>query len=208
MNTKAAICREVLDETMLDIDTLGARLGLTEKMRDSVVSLLCGEGVLRRTGNNLTVKNQKRALEFANSEPLAKMAPAPSAPTIGAQLAAGKPNAIALPTEFKIEKGVPIFASRIGRAPGPPRFPFPDMAIGDSFAVPVPSGTPAKEVADLVRKDASNWRRTRPEFQVAIRTDPTGKDVRCWRVEGKAHQGNGHDSKGTKVGKALAKALL
>lgn len=204
MNTKAAICREVLDETMLDIDTLGARLGLTEKMRDSVISLLCGEGVLRRTGNNLTVKNAKRALEFANSEPLAKTAPADPTPRLPA-----KPSAIALPSEFKIEKGIPLAAGKNGRMAREPRFPFAQMEIGDSFSVPVPSGTQAKEVADLLQKDATNFRRTRPHFKTAIRTAPTGDEVRCWRIEGRApRQGNGHDSKGTKVGKALAKALL
>lgn len=211
MNTKAAICREILDEVSLDVDMLGERLGLSTKVRDSMVSLLCGEGVLRRVGNHLTVKNQKRALEFANSEPLAKTAPAPSAPTIGAQLAATKVSAIALPTEFKIEKGIPLFTARLGRATGPPRFPFPDMVIGDSFAIPVTPGTQAKLIADAVRREASNWRRKRPEFQVAVRTEPGGANVRCWRVEGKvATQGNGaaQGSKGTKIGKSLAKALL
>jgi hypothetical protein len=210
MNTKAAICREILDEVSIDIDMLGERLGLSTKVRDSMVSMLCGEGVLRRVGNHLTIKNEKRAREFAASEPLAKTAPVPATPTLGAQLAATtKPSAIALPAAFKIEKGVAIPERGRGRPAGVPRFPFPDMGIGDSFAVPVPKGTEAKEIADLVRKDASNWRRTRPEFNIAIRTDETGENVRCWRIESKKTGNAGKsESKGTKAGKSLASALL
>lgn len=208
MNTKAAICREVLDEVSLDIDVLADRLSISEKMRDSIVLMLCGEGVLRRTGNHLTVNSEKRAREIAPSEPLAKTAPVPNS-LPATHSATTKPLLIALPSEFKIEKDVPIPTSRLGRAPGKPRFPFADMAIGDSFAIPVPPGIEPKLVAAAVRKDASNWRRTRPEFQVAIRTEPTGESVRCWRIESnrKVPGNAARDSKGAKVGKSLAAAL-
>ena len=82
---------------------------------------------------------------------------------------------------MKIEKGVPL----PGPIAGPPRkYPFPDMEVGDSFAVPL-SGEKTEKYDDratsLLRGAALNYgRRTGMEF--VVRTVREEGVARCWRT--------------------------
>ena len=78
-------------------------------------------------------------------------------------------------SKIKVEKGIPLpeLAGK-GRAL---KYPWPEMEVGDSFAV-----EPGKH--DTVRTAASYWARRHPEsgikFSVCMQEDGS---YRCWRVK-------------------------
>jgi hypothetical protein len=55
------------------------------------------------------------------------------------------------------------------------------MEVGDSFAVDVPEGITAKDVAQILRRDADGFRRIRESFRVAVRVEEGAGSVRLWR---------------------------
>lgn len=72
-----------------------------------------------------------------------------------------------------IRSDIPIPSAR--RAGRPVKYPWPDMAVGDSFAVPLGSLT-------VVRICAKGYgERHGRQFKVA-RVDGTKEDYRCWRI--------------------------
>ncbi len=83
---------------------------------------------------------------------------------------------------YAIEKGVPIpmqQGSRNGVLP----YPFADMQLGDSFVVPVPRDTPAKNIQGIVGNHARKYRENyRADFAVTTRVIDSGNAVRVWCV--------------------------
>ena len=74
-------------------------------------------------------------------------------------------------SEFQIEKGVPVQKKCVGKKP---RFPFQQMEVGDSFAVPITA-------RGSVTGSAVYWeRKTGCKFVCRTTRDAT---VRVWRVE-------------------------
>lgn len=94
---------------------------------------------------------------------------------------------------FKIERGLPIPPSRggsSGRIPGkkPPRYPFADMEVGDSFDAPRDMGVaPPPSYADrrqtAIKAHAYRWCHDfAPETEFTTRLID-GSICRCWRVK-------------------------
>src|SRR5689334_11129034 len=93
---------------------------------------------------------------------------------------------------FRIEKGVPIPPSRggsSGRIAGkkPPRYPFADMEVGDSFAAPRDMGVaPPPSYADkrqtAIAAHAYRWTRDFDPSKDFTTRLMDGSTVRCWRV--------------------------
>lgn len=67
----------------------------------------------------------------------------------------------------------------------PRKYPFPDMAVGDSFAVPlIGKNTTKGEDHAAVKLRSSAIRYARIEGgKFTVRTDREVGEVRCWRVE-------------------------
>jgi hypothetical protein len=84
------------------------------------------------------------------------------------------------PPLIRIEKGIPLPTSL--RAPKPCPYPFADMAIGDSFAVPVPIGEQPKALSQRIRARLTAYCRLHAEFSGAVRVEAGERSVRCWRV--------------------------
>ena len=83
---------------------------------------------------------------------------------------------------MQIEKGIP-FPRPTGGAPR--KYPFPDMEVGDSFAVPMEGvmGNKGMDIAaDRVRCAACNYARPNG-VKFIVRTIREDGVVRCWRVE-------------------------
>ena len=81
-----------------------------------------------------------------------------------------------------IDKHLPTPPPADGR---PRKYPFPDMAPGDSFAVPL-AGEDTHKSEDLtaVRLRASAIRYARMNGgKFTVRTDRQAGEARCWRVE-------------------------
>lgn len=76
---------------------------------------------------------------------------------------------------IKIEKGVPMPNPKGGR---PPVYPWRDMAVGDSFAVPVPSGrgSAQRSAARLQAKRHGGRYTCRTRVEDGVRV------VRIWRT--------------------------
>jgi hypothetical protein len=135
-----------------------------------------------------------------------------------------KPGAIdrsKLTTSFTIEKSIPLPAVKFGRI-FECRWPFKQIAVDDSFSVPVPDGGNAQALAALLRSDVGRYDRLFPSFYAAIRIAEDRQSVRLWRTAQKesrfgrvggtlpeAPKGNGaaRDSKGLRT-RVKAKALL
>lgn len=84
---------------------------------------------------------------------------------------------------FEIERGIPI--PRKGRGPSTEyqgRYPFRDMAIGDSFVVPC--GEPFQHITQIsVHNSAKAYSaRWSPDDPVRIATAGEPNGVRVWRV--------------------------
>lgn len=69
---------------------------------------------------------------------------------------------------YTIEKDIPLPEHR-GR---PNKYPFPDMDVGDSFAVPL-------DEVSSVRNAAYAWA-FRHDWKLAVRK--TDEGARCWRI--------------------------
>lgn len=80
----------------------------------------------------------------------------------------------------QIEKGIPITPKCSGK-PGQYSYPFGDMQIGDSFAVPL--GTESGRIQNKVSSAISMWRkRTGTAAKFATRVNREEGVIRCWRV--------------------------
>jgi len=82
---------------------------------------------------------------------------------------------------FEIEKGVPVAPPRIGRMP---KYPFANMEVGDSFAVPmmgVPDLYGGDRSTGLLRTAASHHGR-RHGMKLLVRADSANNVTRCWRT--------------------------
>ncbi len=74
--------------------------------------------------------------------------------------------------EFKIEKGIPL-APHGNSVRRQSKYPFSDMKVGDSFAVPA-------EVLSAVRTASIGYSRANGGSKFTIRK--SGKAFRCWRI--------------------------
>lgn len=184
MSNKAKICRVVLDEMSIDLDDLADRVGLVPRTLEPLLGALCRDGTLRRNGNYVTVGNETRARVTSESDGAMPLPPRAGAQPVAPAPDPVKPFAIdrsKLAKSLTIEKGLAIPPVQLGR-----RFdcqwPFKEMALDDSFAVPVPEGTKPQILAQLLRGDAARYDKLFPPFYVAIRVAEDGKSVRLWRV--------------------------
>jgi hypothetical protein len=73
------------------------------------------------------------------------------------------------PSRFTVESGIPIPGQRSGRRR---LYPFPEMKVGDSFAVPTGS--------QQTVRSAACWYGVRNRKQFSVRKSATG--FRCWRI--------------------------
>lgn len=82
---------------------------------------------------------------------------------------------------MKIDKDVPVPPPAEGR---PRKYPFPDMVVGDSFAVPLAGEMHDGEdqAARRLRASAIRYARTFGG-KFTVRTDRQAGEARCWRVE-------------------------
>ena len=79
---------------------------------------------------------------------------------------------------IEVEKNIPIPE---GRRDGQLKFPYPSMAVGDSFAVHIPSGADAGTAASRIRVTSNNWGVTNnAKFLTRLVENKT--KVRVWRV--------------------------
>lgn len=79
---------------------------------------------------------------------------------------------------FKIEKDVPLPESKRGRGQGAPKYPFADMAAGDSFFVPMIDGS-VKKTRGNISSATRHWGKARGA-QFATREVKGG--IRVWRI--------------------------
>ena len=80
-----------------------------------------------------------------------------------------------------IDKHLPAPPPANGR---PRKYPFPDMAVGDSFAVPLTGEMYDGEDQAARRLRSSAIRRARTHGgKFTVRTDRKAGEARCWRVE-------------------------
>ena len=83
--------------------------------------------------------------------------------------------------KIQIDKDMPMPPPTEGR---PFKYPFPNMAVGDSFAVPLSGTTSRGEDVAAVRLRASAIRYARARGgKFTVRTDREAGEARCWRVE-------------------------
>jgi hypothetical protein len=83
---------------------------------------------------------------------------------------------------MKIEKGIPVPPQRYAKQPL--KYPFPDMAIGDSFLVEAATQALRNKEAGSMRAQAIRHTKAgHPEFAITLRMMPNG--VRCWRIKPK-----------------------
>jgi len=82
---------------------------------------------------------------------------------------------------IKIDKDVPVPPPTEGR---PRKYPFPDMVVGDSFAVPLAGEMHnGEDRAALKLRSATTQHTRRYGGKFTVRTDREAGEVRCWRVE-------------------------
>ncbi len=83
---------------------------------------------------------------------------------------------------IEIDKHLPPPPPTTGR---PFKYPFPDMAVGDSFAVPLEDvNNPKGENVTACRLRGSAIRYARAHGgKFTVRTDRETGEARCWRVE-------------------------
>lgn len=183
MSNKATVCRVVLDDVSIHEDALADRTGIAPRVLAALLTALCREGALRRTGEYIAVGIKARCEAIAESDGNGSASPPVAhSPTQASMPAPKRAAAVALPPTFTIDKGVPLQPVR-GRGAGRAiKFPFAQMEVGDSFSVPVPDGADAKHLAKSIALDLSAYRKRCGTFHSAIRVEPTGKTVRCWRL--------------------------
>ena len=88
---------------------------------------------------------------------------------------------------YNVEKSVPIPTRERGGRRGETKYPWADMKIGDSFAVPArgPTKTLQQDKAqNSLATSARHWGLLHgsKDFKVTTRLVDEGKFVRCWRV--------------------------
>lgn len=74
-----------------------------------------------------------------------------------------------------IEKNIPMPKNSAGK---PKKYPFAEMAIGDSFLNPNVDGK-----KNLIQQATCGFSRKHPGFKFATRREATG--IRVWRIEAK-----------------------
>jgi hypothetical protein len=83
---------------------------------------------------------------------------------------------------MKIDKGIPVPPQRYAKQPL--KYPFPDMAIGDSFLAESATDELRQKQASSIRAQAVRYTNAgNPDFAITLRMMPNG--VRCWRIEPK-----------------------
>jgi hypothetical protein len=83
--------------------------------------------------------------------------------------------------KIQIDKDVPMPPPTDGR---PRKYPFPDMAPGDSFAVPLAGEMrDGEDHAVLKLRSAVTQHTRRHGGKFTVRTDREAGEARCWRVE-------------------------
>jgi len=88
--------------------------------------------------------------------------------------------------EFVIEQDVPLPPKHIGTAPRPPKYPFAEMSVGESFAVPLGEEKAGSNYVSAIRlrSAATNFkkRHTAEAFEFTVRTLHDEGVVRVWRT--------------------------
>lgn len=83
--------------------------------------------------------------------------------------------------KFAIEKGVPLPPRRTGAGSGRPAvYPWREMEVGDSFAVPFGDRSARKALVSMTRSASDARRRIGGGVRFSCRTE--GDCVRIWRV--------------------------
>lgn len=82
---------------------------------------------------------------------------------------------------FKIDKGLPMPNISKGR---PRIYPFPEMEVGDSFAVPITDDASLGNNANtsLLRSAATAYSR-KHDVKFSVTFDRSKKVTRCWRIK-------------------------
>lgn len=195
MNYTVEICSALIENRKLRlISALADAVGINERECRAQLTSLCADGTLRVDRDYVLIKDEAKAKQVAKGvQPPSKAETrvaermTANAKASGPAVAAGTkrerqpPVDVPVPSLIKIEKGIPIPAKRWGKVAGVCPWPFLQMDVGDSFAVPVPDDLKPTQVAGTLRKAATNIRRLLPGLRVTIRTEVGDKTVRCWR---------------------------
>jgi hypothetical protein len=85
---------------------------------------------------------------------------------------------------YKIEKNIPL-ANIIRNGVKQHKYPFFEMKVGDSFAVPVDPATQLGyiRVHGRVRQAVANQRKRQPDAKFITRTIKAENIIRVWRVK-------------------------
>jgi hypothetical protein len=88
--------------------------------------------------------------------------------------------------QFEIEKGIPVPPRKAGKgSTGESKYPFAEMAVGDSFAVARSGkkvGRSPCATQNAVNSRAQGWvKKNNPSAKFTIRIIDD-KTVRCWRI--------------------------
>ena len=85
---------------------------------------------------------------------------------------------------YKIEKNIPMPAKMINGV-AQYKYPFLDMKVGDSFAVPVDPSTQLGyiRVRNRVASAVCNCKRINPKLKFAYRTMKDKREIRVWRTK-------------------------
>lgn len=185
MNNSAEICRVVLEKVNVSIEEIADLTGLSINTTSALIGRLCGEGAIRRDGERISVGNAGRAKVLAAHAMLPTpivSAPPSRAPTVKETKPARKRIEIPIPAVITVEKGIPCPPPGFGRRNRKPcPWPFATMAVGDSFKVDVPEGVKPQDVADVLRRDGTSYKRIMPTLRFSIRIAEDDKSVRLWR---------------------------
>lgn len=79
----------------------------------------------------------------------------------------------------KIENHAPPPPPTVGR---PRRYPFPNMAVGDSFAVPLDGNTTGEDRAAVKLRGSAIRYAGKHGGKFTVRIDREAGEVRCWRI--------------------------
>jgi hypothetical protein len=183
MNHSAEICRAMLNDSKLKLfSSVCDRVGISENVGNTLINKLCAEGTLRRERDYVLIKDEAKAKRLAEgvqpptkaetrvAEGMTANKKAPAPPVAAAtKRDRQSPVDVPVPESIKIEKCIPIPAKRWGKVAAVCPWPFLEMEVGDSFAVPVPDDMKPTQVAGTLRKAAT------------IRTEVGDKTVRLWR---------------------------
>lgn len=82
---------------------------------------------------------------------------------------------------FVIESGVATVSGKRGRKPT--EFPLDQMAVGDSFLIPIADTSVKKEVESWRRKFLVAKKRFNEQYEGKFSTAVVEGGLRCWRTE-------------------------